>query len=238
MLCPYELNGICNDENCAYLHVRDFAEQDEEREEGDGLSGPGRRTPSLSADGLAFLANFTATRRKYLTKWPVITPKTFAEMVRGYAFPFFGCDKVAIDSLTVLLSGTTPQVTVEDARAAEQTAKQPAPAADGSASDTPASESTPACASADGDGWTDYLALDAPDDMASDRAGAAASFRYYDDSDQQMADSDELEQLQRRVEEYPDDSDAWLRLAIRQLNLDITLRYVGGEVCSLASLVD
>jgi hypothetical protein len=80
--------------------------------------------------------------------------------------------------------------------------------------------------SGDRDGWTDYLALDTPNDMESEHMDAGVSVRYYTSTDQQMLDSSDLERLQRRVEEYPEDSDAWLRLAIRQLNLDIPLRCV------------
>jgi hypothetical protein len=82
MLCPYELNGICNDANCSYLHARDFdGEDDSTGEGGDERSEGTTRKAVLSTEGLAFLASFTEMRRKYLAKWPVITPNTLAEMV-------------------------------------------------------------------------------------------------------------------------------------------------------------
>lgn len=82
MLCPYELNGICNDANCSYLHARDFHGEDNNTGEGGEERGQGAsQKAALSTEGLVFLTSFAEMRRKYLAKWPVITPNTLAEMV-------------------------------------------------------------------------------------------------------------------------------------------------------------
>lgn len=133
------------------------------------------------------------------------------------------------DPLTVFLTPVVLQAAAEDARAQDQAAMRPKEAteqAEGDSNEVSPGEQLPADTSGDQDGWTDYIALDDPIDMTSEHMDAGVSARYYTDTDQQLMDTSDLERLQRRVEENPEDSDAWLRLAIRQLDLDIPLRCV------------
>lgn len=70
----FELNGTCNDENCAYLHQKDFEAATERSLPED--NGSEEVSQLLSAPELHLLQNFAERRALVMKKWPLIGLKS------------------------------------------------------------------------------------------------------------------------------------------------------------------
>lgn len=75
----FELNGTCNDENCAYLHQKDFEAATETSISED--DGPDEVIQMLSAPEIHLLQNFAERRALVTKKWPLIGLKSSMEKV-------------------------------------------------------------------------------------------------------------------------------------------------------------
>ncbi|RLN72070.1 hypothetical protein BBJ28_00012433 [Nothophytophthora sp. Chile5] len=154
MLCHYELNGVCNDENCSYQHQKDY--QAVENEGKEAPTDVEKNTNGQDSKELQqLLLAFAEYRANIMKKWPLITS-------------------------TVSPSTVTGSSTEES---------------------------------------SDFLALDLVEEEGDALPTESRSdARYYEDPQATKAYG---EALQKRVEEQADDTDAWLLLAIDQLELDV-----------------
>ena len=84
ILCHYELNGACNDENCSNYHQKDYNSLKRRTGgvkhyifDGDDTRDVKRAEPNQ------LLLSFAEFRGKIMKKWPLITTQTLAVVRAG-----------------------------------------------------------------------------------------------------------------------------------------------------------
>ncbi|CAH0476689.1 unnamed protein product [Peronospora belbahrii] len=182
ILCHFELNGACNDQNCSNYHQKDYEPVKELMSDTSICNADDNGTKFQKrneADQL--LLSFAEFRGRMMKRWPVITTKTpSVATVEGASW-----DSIVTDADTAGGVDTAVPVEKDIVRHEGHLDKS-------------------------GD---DFLPLDTHEKLPE-----SGNARYFDNLDAIKAHGD---MLQRKVTERPNDTNAWLLLAIYQLRLDV-----------------
>lgn len=217
----YELGGVCNDGNCPYQHQRDFEDASDVEDSGDDEDANMSGLPCLSREQLGLLQDFVDLRSKVSRKWPVITGRGLPPVptaVRRRSL----CRSMRswVVLLTVrdgALFAQLPPVVLVDANRGDL--------GDSGHNSTGARQEIVKSGEAEANDSTgDFLQLEDYDEtrVGSAAEGGAGS-RYCQSGDTVDASK---RVLGARIARRPEDTDAWLLLAVHQLDFEVKLRQV------------
>ncbi|OQR98723.1 hypothetical protein ACHHYP_08253 [Achlya hypogyna] len=210
VLCPFEMHGVCNDHQCAYQHEREYSVAP-----ATALTELGRFHP-ITADAAddpetaaaAWIASVQQAARSptdllFLQKAPSLAKENKPlEAWQAFVEPLVSLRKMEYDmGLGYLDEDEEPLPTPAPSPMA-----QPSP---------PAARAPPTDTTDDtaGDDEGDFVALP-PADFSS----APSSLRYHTKENLQHA----IHDLERQVALNPEDTDAWVSLALMHLDVDVS----------------
>ncbi|ETW09429.1 hypothetical protein H310_00034 [Aphanomyces invadans] len=244
VLCPYELNGVCNDDRCEYQHERDYlmsqhtayselmrclegqepphdADTDPQELERRAVKAVEKFHASSSSSPAELLV--AKSTRQHTTGSLVSTRLTDQTTLQKHAHSFctFMEPLAKLRSMAPSTSFSL-QFLLEDELHGGSTKKSPSRQSAVKEA-TPAAQVTQLSPAIDDE---NYLALEAYPDLAVDQL---TSFeRYYaKDCTQSL-----IQELELQVEQHPEDVDAWISLAFLHVDVDIpNIDDVGSWCC-------
>ncbi|CAI5736090.1 unnamed protein product [Peronospora destructor] len=179
MLCRFESNGACNDQNCLDYHWKDYEPVEKDMNDVNLCTADDNHAKVIKLNEEdQLLLSFAEFRGRIMKKWPVITTPTPSAATEKSA-------SVVTDAVIAGWVDTAVPVAEDIARRKGN--------------------------SGEDDG--DFISLG-----VQEKHPEIGNARYFDTVDSTEANVD---MLQKKVEEHPNDTNAWLRLAIYQLGLDV-----------------